>query len=78
MRNFLTFLALQTVSYALITYNYRSIAHDRLAFALLTDGVYASFNFFVIRKIAKSDDSIVSWFGYVVGSLIGTSIGMWL
>jgi hypothetical protein len=66
----------QVVSYAVITYNYRAIAHGNLYGALASDALNATFSFFVIKRIAKSDDALVPWMGHVLGSLCGTWIGM--
>ena len=71
------FLA-QTMSYAVLTYNYRAIAHGNLYGALVSDALNATFSFFVIKRIAKSDDALVPWMGHVLGSLVGTWIGMHL
>jgi len=35
-------------------------------------------SFFVIRKIAKSEDSLHQWIGYAVGSVIGSYLGIYL
>ncbi len=76
LREFLLFFCIQIFSYSILTVNFRAVANGNLLRALITDGVNAAVGFFVIRKIAKSDDSIVGWAGYVAGSLIGTTIGM--
>lgn len=66
----------QIVAYAVLTYNYRAIAHGDLAGALASDAMNATFSFFVIKRIAKSDDALIPWMGHVLGSLVGTWIGM--
>lgn len=78
IKEFLTYMIVQIVSYSIITINFRAVADGRLPLALLTDGIGSTLNFFVIRKIAKSEESTIGWLGYFVGSLIGTTLGMWL
>ena len=78
LRDFFLFFFIQVASYSLLTYNFKAIADHHLPKALVSDGINAAFSFFVIRKIAKSDDSIVACAGYVCGSLVGTTIGMLL
>ena len=75
---FCTYAAVQILSYSLLTVNFRAIASGRLPLALLTDGINASLSFFIIRRIAKSEDSFIGWLGYLTGSLIGTTLGMWI
>lgn len=76
LREFFLFFFIQLASYSILTVNFRAVAHDQIPRALITDGINATFSFFVIRRISKSDDSIVGWAGYVAGSLVGTTIGM--
>jgi hypothetical protein len=45
---------------------------------VISDFIIASFNFFVIRKIAKSQDSFHQWLGYAVGGAIGGVLGLWI
>ena len=78
LREFFLFFMIQILSYSILTVNFRAVANGQLTRALVSDGINATFSFFVIRRIAKSDDSVVGWAGYVAGSLIGTTIGMYL
>ena len=77
LKEFSTYAAVQLLSYFILTINFRAVASNRLPTALFTDGVNATLSFFIIRRIAKSDDSTVGWLGYLCGSLIGTTLGMW-
>lgn len=74
----LLFCAIQIMSYALLTLNFRAIAEKNLLVALITDGLNCTLSFFFFRKMLKEKDenSIMNWFGYFVGGLIGTTIGM--
>jgi hypothetical protein len=70
--------AIQLVLYGIVCINYRAVALADYHEAAITDFVLASLNFFVIRKIAKSDDTLHQWIGYVMGSVAGSYIGIWL
>lgn len=78
LRNPLIFFACQALSYGIVTYQWRAIAHDRLAIVLLTDAINCSLAFFVMKRIAHNDSSKTDWLGYLAGSLVGTTIGMLL
>lgn len=66
------------MSYCLITINFRAVAVGNIPLALLTDGINASLGFFLIRRIAKSEYSLIGWCGYLVGSLAGTAVGIYI
>ncbi len=72
----LQFFAIQAVSYCLITFNYRAIAQASAANAVGSDLLFASMSFFVIRKIARTESSVISWLGYSAGSGVGTLAGI--
>jgi hypothetical protein len=69
---------IQIVSYSLLCINYRAVAATEYHEAAVTDFMIASLSFFVIRKIAKSEDSLHQWMGYAIGSVIGSYLGIWL
>jgi hypothetical protein len=69
---------IQIVSYSLLCINYRAVATTHYHEAAITDFMIASMSFFVIRKIARSDDSLHQWLGYAVGSVIGSYLGIYL
>lgn len=73
-----TLFFIQIFLYGLICINYRAISQTQYHIAALSDFVIASFNFFVIRKIAKSDDALHQWIGYVLGSVAGSYGGIYL
>ena len=69
---------IQVVLYGLLCINYRSVSAAHYNLAAVSDFTIASLNFFVIRKIAKSEDSLHQWLGYVMGSVAGSYLGIWL
>ncbi len=70
--------AIQLINYTLLVLNYRAVGHADYFWSALTDFTIASFSFFVIKKIAKSDDSLHLWFGFAMGGLVGSVLGIWL
>ena len=68
----------QIVLYSILCMNFRAVAIAHYHEAALTDFLIASMNFFVIKKIAQSTDTLHQWVGYVTGSVIGSYIGIYL
>jgi hypothetical protein len=68
----------QILSYSIICVNYRAVSQTQYHVAAASDFLFASFNFFIIRKIAKSEDSLHHWLGYVIGSVIGSYLGIYI
>lgn len=75
--SFLLFV-IQLVSYTLLVVNYRAVAQANYFWSGITDFAIASFNFFVIKKIAKSEDRFHLWLGYALGGLAGSFVGIWV
>ena len=69
---------IQLTSYTLLVINYRAVAQAHYLWSGVTDFAIASFSFFVIKKIAKSDDSLHLWLGYATGGLAGSFLGIWV
>lgn len=69
----------QTGLYGFMCVNMRAVALVDYSVALASDFAIATMNFFVIRKIAQREgDGWHRWAGYVLGSLAGTSLGIYL
>lgn len=64
--------------YGILCINYRAVAQANIATAAITDAMIASLSFFVIRKIAQSNESVIEWAGYTIGSIIGSVIGIYI
>lgn len=69
---------IQIVLYSILCINFRAVAEAHYHEAALTDFLVASMNFFIIRKIAQSTDTLHQWVGYVTGSVIGSYVGIYL
>lgn len=69
---------IQLINYSLLVINFRAVAQANYFWSGITDFTIASFSFFVIKKIAKSDDSLHLWLGYSLGGLAGSFVGIWI
>lgn len=67
---------IQTLNYGMMVVNYRAVAQANYFWSALSDFLLATFSFFVIKKIAKSDDSWHLWFGYAMGGVAGSLLGI--
>lgn len=78
IKEFFLFFAIQLLLYLLLVVNYRFVAWVNYPGTVITDFIIASFNFFVVRKIAKSDDALHQWAGYAIGGAVGGVVGLWI
>lgn len=69
---------IQVASYSFLCINYRAVAQTQYHIAAITDFVLASMSFFIIRKIARSEDALHQWIGYVLGSVTGSYLGIYI
>lgn len=69
---------IQIISYSLLCVNFRAVANTDYHEAAITDFMLASLSFFIIRKIARSEDALHQWLGYVAGSVTGSYLGIYL
>jgi hypothetical protein len=68
----------QILMYSIWCINFRAVADAHYHTAALSDFLIASMNFFVIKKIANSQDNIHQWAGYALGSVVGSYLGIWI
>lgn len=78
IKEFFLFFTIQLVLYFLLVINYRAVSKVDYMGTVITDFIIASFNFFVVRKIAKSEDSFHQWAGYAFGGAIGGVLGLYI
>jgi hypothetical protein len=69
---------IQIVLYGLLCINFRAVAQTEYHLAAVSDFTIASLNFFIIRKIAKSEEALHQWIGYVAGSVAGSYLGIYI
>ena len=78
MKTFGLFFALQFLLYLLITVNFRAIAQGRYGWTVFTDMLISAAQFWIIRKVGSSADSVIAWIGFVCGGAGGSSTGIYL
>ena len=78
MRTFGLFFLLQFLLYLLLTLNFRAIAQARYGWTILTDMLISAAQFWIIRKVGTSAESVVAWSGFVCGGAAGSALGIYL
>lgn len=78
LKDFLILFFLQIINYTLLVINYRAVAQAHYVWSGISDFIIASFSFFVIKRIATSDNTWYGWLGYALGGLVGSLIGIWV
>ena len=79
VKNFTLLFLTQVLMYTLLCINYRSVADGHYIHSMISDGLIACTSFFVIKKIAQSEDQgFWLWLGYTLGSMVGSIIGIWI
>jgi hypothetical protein len=78
LKEFITLFVIQVISYSLLCINFRAVAQAHYIQSAITDFIIATLSFFVIRKIAKSEDTFHGWAGYAFGGVVGSFLGIWL
>lgn len=68
----------QVVSYSLLCVNYRAVAQAHYLQSAVSDFAIATLGYFVIKRIANSDNSMHQWFGYAMGGVVGSIVGIWI
>ena len=78
IKEFTIMFAVQVISYTIICINYRAVAQAHYFWASLTDFAFASLSYFLIKRIANSDNTFHQWLGYALGGVVGSILGIWL
>jgi hypothetical protein len=75
LREFFTFVLLQSVTYFLLVVNFRAVAQARFFWTLVSDTTIAALNFWMIQKVAGAK-SRAARAGYIVGGAAGSMLGL--
>lgn len=78
IKEFSIMFIIQVVSYGLLCINYRSVAQAHYLWASLSDFAIATLGYFVIKRLATSDETLHQWLGYALGGVVGSLFGIWL
>jgi len=77
-RQAIALFVVQVILFSVLCINFRAIASASYHTAAASDFIIASLQFFVIKKIADSDDSVNHWIGYTLGSVVGSYVGIYI
>jgi hypothetical protein len=77
VKDFFVMFFSQLCAYLLITINFRAVAHSNYGWTAGTDLAFAGFNFWLIKRIAKSE-STIAWVGYTLGGVTGSLLGIFV
>ena len=77
-RAFALMAAVQFVSYANLTINYRAIAAGLVPAAMVTDALASAISFFIIRRVARDGDGHAALLGMMAGGSLAAWFGIWL
>ena len=69
--------AVQFVSYANLTVNFRAIAAGHVPHAMVTDAAASAISFFIIRKVSKSE-GYAALAGMMVGGSLAAAFGIYM
>ena len=72
-------LMAQLVLYCIVTINYRAIAQANYPITGISAGIIAFITFFIVKEISKkSKHPIAAWSGFIIGSVLGDFVGIFL
>ena len=69
---------IQVISYGLLCINFRAVAQADYLQATISDFTIATLGYFVIKKLANTENSVHQWFGYAMGGVVGSIVGIYL
>jgi hypothetical protein len=75
VRSALLLMALQFLSFLIVTVNFRFLARGNLRATVLTDALIAALGFTLFKLIAEASTSL-EMAGYVLGACAGSAVGM--
>lgn len=77
---FIFFFCTQCFSYFIIVANTRAYTQGNYLWTGITDALFASQNFLMIRIISKQDEATGLWagMGYTIGGTVGSLISIWV
>lgn len=77
-RNFILLFLNQFILYALWCVDVYFVAHTNYLLAASSDALYGTLTFMVIKKISTNENTLSGYFGYILGGVAGTILGIFL
>jgi surface polysaccharide O-acyltransferase-like enzyme len=78
LKEFALMFVIQVVSYGLLCINFRAVAQAQYFWASLSDFIIATLGYFVLKRLAHSDNTFHQWLGYALGGVAGSLLGIYL
>lgn len=78
MNTFLLFFFVQFVNFGIWVLDVRFVSQANYLLAVVSDALYCTLNFALIRKISRTEETLPGYLGYMLGGVAGTVIGIWL
>jgi len=78
IKEFIIMFLIQVTSYSLLCINFRAVAQAHYFWASISDFAIATLTYFVIKRIASSDNTLHQWLGYALGGVVGSLLGIYL
>ena len=78
LKEALLMFLIQIVSYSLLCINFRAVAQADYIQASISDFTIATLGYFVIKKLANTDNSLHQWLGYSLGGVVGSLLGIYI
>lgn len=78
MKSFLLIFIGQFLVYFLVVVNTRAYTNDNYALTAISDLIFASVNFFIIKRIAKETSNMLDLTAYVLGGTVGSLLSMYI
>lgn len=77
-REAVTLFFIQIILFSVLCINFRAIALADYHIAAFSDFIVATLQFFVIKKIANTQETTKHWLGYTAGSVVGCYLGIYI
>lgn len=68
----------QVLHYALICISLRAVASGHYLQIAVADALVATTVYYVIRRVATSDSSVLMWLAYTTGGVLGSLLGTYV
>lgn len=78
LQTFLLFFTIQFVNFGIWVLDVRFVSQANYTLAVISDALYCTLNFALIRKIAQTEETWTGYLGYTLGGVAGTIVGIWL
>ena len=76
LKDFLTFYVLQFWTYGVVCISMRTVSQAAYVESVLIDLFYGAAQWFIIKKVSRSEDTVAGFLGFTLGCVSGTAVGI--